>query len=66
MVVTVLQLRHWLSSIFSSRSEDRGAALVEYALLLVLITIVCVVALTVLGDAASGGLEKGADGFATN
>jgi pilus assembly protein Flp/PilA len=32
---------------------ERGAALVEYALLLALIAVVCIVALTTLGDQAS-------------
>ncbi len=32
---------------------ERGAALVEYALLLALIAVVCIVALTTLGDKAS-------------
>jgi pilus assembly protein Flp/PilA len=36
-----------------SRTE-RGAALVEYALLLALIAVVCIVALTQLGGQASG------------
>ena len=33
---------------------ERGAALVEYALLLALIAVVCIVALTTLGTKASG------------
>ena len=33
--------------------SERGAALVEYALLLALIAVVCIVALTVLGTQAS-------------
>jgi len=33
---------------------ERGAALVEYALLLALIAVVCIVALTTLGSKASG------------
>jgi pilus assembly protein Flp/PilA len=32
---------------------ERGAALVEYALLLALIAVVCIVALTTLGDQAA-------------
>jgi pilus assembly protein Flp/PilA len=31
---------------------DRGASLVEYALLVALIAVVCIVAITFLGDAA--------------
>jgi pilus assembly protein Flp/PilA len=41
----------YLRAIFGRRSE-RGAALVEYALLLALIAVVCIVALTTLGTQA--------------
>ena len=38
----------------ASRSgSDRGASLVEYALLVALIAVVCIVAVTFLGQAAS-------------
>jgi pilus assembly protein Flp/PilA len=37
--------------------NERGAALVEYALLLALIAVVCIVALTQLGDQASEKFE---------
>ena len=40
----------YLRAMFGRRSE-RGAALVEYALLLALIAVVCIVALTTLGQA---------------
>ena len=36
---------------------ERGAALVEYALLLALIAVVCIVALTTLGGKASSKFE---------
>ncbi len=42
----------YLRAILGRRSE-RGAALVEYALLLALIAVVCIVALTRLGEQAS-------------
>ena len=38
--------------------SERGAALVEYALLLALIAVVCIVALTTLGTKASGKFES--------
>ena len=44
-IVTYLQARF--------AKTERGAALVEYALLLALIAVVCIVALTTLGDQAS-------------
>ena len=42
----------YLRALFGRRTE-RGAALVEYALLLALIAVVCIVALTTLGKQAS-------------
>jgi pilus assembly protein Flp/PilA len=46
----------YLRAVFG-RSE-RGAALVEYALLLALIAVVCILALTQLGDQAKDKFEK--------
>jgi Flp pilus assembly pilin Flp len=40
-----------------SRDDDRGASLVEYALLVALIAIVCFVAVQFLGDETSSGLR---------
>ncbi|HEV3401256.1 MAG TPA: Flp family type IVb pilin [Acidimicrobiales bacterium] len=46
--------QHVVSSFIRSRVEnERGAALVEYALLLALIAVVCIVALDFLGDEAA-------------
>ncbi len=41
----------WVRARFAK--SERGAALVEYALLLALIAVVCIVALTTLGGKAS-------------
>jgi pilus assembly protein Flp/PilA len=41
--------------------SERGAALVEYALLVALIAVVCIVAITVLGENASNKFENIAD-----
>jgi pilus assembly protein Flp/PilA len=38
-------------------ASERGAALVEYALLLALIAVVCIVALTTLGGKASSKFD---------
>ncbi len=38
--------------------NERGAALVEYALLLALIAVVCIIALTTLGDKANDKFES--------
>jgi len=40
----------WLRARFS---EDRGASLVEYALLVALIAVVCIAAISLLGNAAA-------------
>ena len=37
---------------------DRGASLVEYALLVALIAVVCIVAVTLIGNRASTTLSK--------
>ena len=42
----------YLRAVFG-RGSERGAALVEYALLLALIAVVCIIALTTLGSQAS-------------
>ena len=47
------------------RDDDRGTRLVEYALLLALIAIVCLVAVNLIGGPASEGLSSGGDGFAS-
>ena len=40
------------------RKDEQGAALVEYALLIGLIAVVCIVAVTQLGLAISGSLNS--------
>ena len=62
MIVALLQVRSWLPAIASQRDE-RGASLVEYALLLALIAIVCLVAVNTMGGPTSTGLTRGATGF---
>ena len=37
MAFAILQLRSWLSSVLPDRDDERGASLVEYALLLAFI-----------------------------
>jgi pilus assembly protein Flp/PilA len=43
-------LNTWLQS---KMDTERGASLVEYALLVALIAVVCIIAITFLGDEAS-------------
>ena len=51
MISTFEFLSTWLRARFGE--SERGASLVEYALLVALIAVICVVAVTVLGEAAS-------------
>jgi pilus assembly protein Flp/PilA len=43
---------------FRAHASDRGASLVEYALLIALIAIVCLAALVMLGNNASGSFDS--------
>jgi pilus assembly protein Flp/PilA len=45
-------------------SDERGATLVEYALLFALIVLVCIGAVTVLGSATSDSVTHSADSVA--
>ena len=51
MISTYEFLATWLKARFSD--SERGASLVEYALLVALIAVVCIVAVQVLGTEAS-------------
>ncbi len=51
MISTYEFLATWLRARFSD--SERGASLVEYALLVALIAVICIVAITILGDNAS-------------
>jgi pilus assembly protein Flp/PilA len=50
MITTFEFLASWIRA---NVDDDRGATLVEYALLVALIAVVCIVAITFLGNAAS-------------
>ena len=45
--------------------RDRGSSLVEYALLLALIAVVCLGAITAFGGANGGNVSKSADSIVT-
>ena len=49
-MTTYTFLSTWLQG---RASDERGASLVEYALLVALIAVVCIIAVTFLGSAAS-------------
>jgi pilus assembly protein Flp/PilA len=56
MIATTLDfLAAWVSSRFSD--DELGASLVEYALLVALIAVVCIVAITFLGTSASSKFD---------
>lgn len=48
-------LRAWLES---RVHDDRGASLVEYALLLALLAMVCIAAVTALGETTSASFSE--------
>ena len=58
MTLALLELRIRVESMLRRRDDDRGAATVEYALLVVLIAVVCLIALTVLGTEASSSFRN--------
>jgi Flp pilus assembly pilin Flp len=62
MAFAIIQLRNWLTSIFDE-DHDGGASVVEYALLLALIAVVCLVAVNTIGSPTSEGLSKGYSAF---
>ena len=45
--------------------EDRGASMVEYALLVVLIAIIAIVAISLVGDEVSSAFSEVSDSLAT-
>ena len=46
-----------------ARDDERGASLVEYALLVVLISVICAVAVGVLGKTVNSGYSSAGSGF---
>lgn len=63
MANALITFRTWLAASWPTRDDERGAGLVEYALLIVLIAVVCVVAVTVLGKATSASYSSTASGL---
>ncbi len=62
MARAAVNIRIWLSKVLGGR-DDRGASLVEYALLLVLILVVCVIAIGVLGEEVDSSYSEVGSGF---
>jgi pilus assembly protein Flp/PilA len=56
-MITCFQfIAHWIRA--RSGEHDRGASLVEYALLVALVAAVCIAAVTLLGQSSSSKLEE--------
>lgn len=56
MISTFEYLATWMRARFAD--SERGASLVEYALLVALIAVVCIVAVTILGQEASTSFSE--------
>ena len=56
MILSFDFLASWLRARFGG--DERGASLVEYALLVALIAVVCIAAVTVLGKNASSKFDS--------
>lgn len=56
MLTSFEYLTGWVKSHFGK--TERGAALVEYALLLALIAVVCIVAISLIGDNADSAFDS--------
>jgi pilus assembly protein Flp/PilA len=58
MLITFEFVANWIRA---RVDDDRGASLVEYALLVALIAVVCIAAVTLLGNNASTKFESTAN-----
>ena len=56
MISTYEFLATWLRARFAD--SERGASLVEYALLVALIAVICIIAVQILGEEASKSFSK--------
>jgi pilus assembly protein Flp/PilA len=56
MITSIEFISNWLKARFTD--TERGASLVEYALLVALIAVVCIGALQLLGNEASEGFSN--------
>jgi pilus assembly protein Flp/PilA len=64
MLTSFEYLAGWMRAKFGQ--DERGASLVEYALLLALIAVVCIIAVTALGNSASTKLKGVSDSISAN
>lgn len=63
MVNPLIRLSARLMALLPQRDDDRGASLVEYALLVVLIAVVCALAISALGNTVNSSYSSTASGF---
>jgi pilus assembly protein Flp/PilA len=63
MSFALITLRTWLEARIPGRDDDRGASLVEYALLVAFIAVVCAVAIGILGGELNESYSSTANGF---
>ena len=54
----ILQLQVLVGRLMTPRDRERGASVVEYALLLALIAVVCLVAVNTIGEPTKSGLNN--------
>ena len=59
MLALYTQVAEWLRAL----KDDKGASMVEYALLVVLIAIIAIVAITIAGEQVSTGFSTIASGL---
>ncbi|HLT16501.1 MAG TPA: Flp family type IVb pilin [Acidimicrobiales bacterium] len=64
MISTYEFLATWMRARFAD--SERGASLVEYALLVALIAVVCIVAIQFLGDKADSSFSSTGSAIAVN
>ena len=65
-VVAMITFKTWLASVLPMRDDDRGASLVEYALLVAFIAVVCAVAVAQLGSTVNSSYSSTYSGFDAN
>ena len=64
--LAMITFRTWLARVLPVRDEERGASLVEYALLVAFIAVVCAVAVGQLGGIVNSSYSSTSSGFAAN
>ncbi len=58
MIIVLMSWAYCRATIHAKVKDERGASLVEYALLLALIAVVCIGAITLIGTGANKSLSS--------